>query len=275
VNGAFLVEDRFGNAESAYDFSTPNDHIIVQTINQTSFEGDFTLSVWVNFRNFYNDYPHIVSGMNNYFAFHGQGPVYYPDNEKVGFYTTSINSTHQGLMVSQDPLSINTWHHIIINKHDTVVSLYVDNLISASNTHDNLPLTSGEGLYFGNFYFLNNNIDGMIDEIGIWKRSLSPEEMTDLHFMPNTGLRNISFSEAFRITPNPAHDYFTINDLSEISGSNLLASIYTISGQLVLSQELDKCNSVINLTNIYSQGLYTVKISNKEGRSWFHKLLIQ
>jgi len=247
----------------------------VQTINQASFEGDFTISAWVNFRNFYIDYPHIISGMNNYFAFHGQGPTYYPNNEKVGFYTTSINAIHQGLIVSQNPLSVNTWHHIIINKYASEVKMYIDNEFSISNTHDNELLTNGEGLYFGNFFLLNSNIDGMVDDIGIWKRSLSQDEMSNLHYMPNTGIRKRPALESFHIRPNPAHDYFTISDFSGIPGSELSVAIFNTSGQVVLQQEIDRSNPVIRLTNIHSQGLYTVKITNKEGRSGFQKLLIQ
>lgn len=274
-NGAQLVNDRFGNGESAYNFDDPADHILVQTINQSSFEGDFTISVWVNFRNFNIDYPHIISGMNNYFAFHGQGPTYYPNNEKVGFYTTSFDAVHQGLMVSQDPLSLNSWHNIIVNKKASEVKMYVDNLLSASSTHDNQLLTKGEGLYFGNFYFLNSNIDGMIDDIGIWKRSLSQDEMSNLFYMPNTGISHKPGIKSFGIYPNPARDSFTICDFTGSISSKSAVFIYNASGQLVLRQDIDRNNPVIPLTGIHNQGLYTIKITNTEGSSWFQKLLIQ
>ena len=106
VNGAQLVSDRFGIESSAYDFSNPEDNILVSAINQASFGGDFTISAWVNFRNFNTDYPHVMSGMNNYLSLFGQGPAYYPDNEKAGFYTTSDNGMNQGLVVSQNPLEV-------------------------------------------------------------------------------------------------------------------------------------------------------------------------
>lgn len=274
-NGAQLVNDRFGNEESAYDFDDPADHILVQTINQASFEGDFTISAWVNFRNFYIDYPHIISGMNNYFAFHGQGPTYYPNNDKVGFYTTSADAIHQGLIVSRDPISVNNWHNIIVNKKGSEVTMYIDNQLSASNTHDNQPLTNGEGLYFGNFFLLNSNIDGMVDDIGIWKRSLSPEEMSNLFYMPNTGISHKPGIKSFGIYPNPARDYCTIADFKGIFGSKLSSALYNASGQEVLRQEIDRNNPVIRLTGIHNQGLYTIKITNTEGHSWFQKLLIQ
>lgn len=274
-NGAQLVNDRFGYGESAYNFSTPADHILMQTINQSSFEGDFTVSVWVNFRNFNIDYPHIISGMNNYFAFHGQGPTYYPNNEKVGFYTTSVDAIHQGLMVSQNLLSVNSWHNIIVNKKASEVKMFIDNQLSATNTHNNQPLTNGKGMYFGNFYLLNSNIDGMVDDIGIWKRSLSRDEMSNLYYMPNTGLLHKAGTKSFGIYPNPTCDYFTICDLTGVDGSKLSLVLYNVSGQVVLHQEIDRDNPVIRLVGIYNQGLYTIKITNAEGRSWFQKLLIQ
>jgi len=274
-NGAQLANDRFGNGESAYDFDDPADHILVQTINQTSFEGDFTISAWVNFRNFYINYPHILSGMNNYFAFHGQGPTYYPNNEKVGFYTTSAEAVHQGLIVSQYPISVNSWHNIIVNKKGSEVTMYIDNQFSASNTHNNQLLINGEGLYLGNYFLLNGNIDGMIDDIGIWKRSLSLEEMSNLYYLPNTGIFQKPGIKSFGIYPNPARDSFTISDFTGITSSKSAVFIYNASGQLVLRQDIDRTNPVIPLTGIHNQGIYTIKITNTEGHSWFQKLLIQ
>jgi hypothetical protein len=274
-NGAQLANDRFGNEESAYDFVDPADHILVESINQASFNGDFTISAWVNFRNFYIDYPHIMSGMNNYFAFHGQGPTYYPNNDKVGFYTTSAEAVHQGLMVSQNPLSVNSWHNIIVNKKGSEVTMYIDNQLSDSNTHDNQLLTNGEGLYFGNFYLLNSNIDGMVDDIGIWKRSLTQDEMNNLYYMPNTGIVIRPVLKSFRIYPNPAREYFTICDFTGIAGAKLFVALYNTSGQMVLYQEINRNNPVIRLTDIHNQGIYTIKISNTESSSWYQKLLIQ
>jgi hypothetical protein len=274
ANGAQLVSDRFGNASSAYDFVNPVDHILVQSVNQVSFEGNFTISAWVNFRNFNADYPHIMSGMNNYIAFHGRGPAYYPNTERAGFYTTSDNGVQQGIIVSQDPISVNAWHCIVINKYGTEVKMYIDNLLSVSGTYENLPLALGEGLYFGNFFLLNNNIDGMVDDIGIWSRSLSQNEMSNLFYMPNTGIGRTTAMESFHIAPNPASDYFILYDIAGITGSKLSVTMYNCSGQVVLKQEINRGNPVIHFSNTLSKGLYSVKINNEEGRTWQQKLLV-
>jgi hypothetical protein len=274
VSGAQLVSDRFGNASSAYDFVNPADHILVQSVNQASFEGNFTISAWVNFRNFNTDYPHIMSGMNNYIAFHGHGPAYYPNTERAGFYTTSDNGVQQGIIVSQDPISVNAWHFIVINKYGAEVKMYIDDLLSVTNSYENLPLALGEGLYFGNFFVLNNNIDGMVDDIGIWKRSLSQNEMSNLFYMPNTGIGHIPAAESFQIAPNPASGYFTVCDIARMAGSRFSVTMYNCAGQLVLEENMNRENPVISFTNTFGKGLYTVKITNEEGNTWQQKLVV-
>lgn len=270
VNGAQLVNDRFGNESAAYDFINPSDHILVSTINQTSFMDNFTISVWVNFRNFNIDYPHIMSGIDNYIAFHGQGPAYYPNNDKVGFYATDINAFQQGHLVSQDPLTVDTWHHIMINNNGTVVNMYIDNQLSASTGYVNTTLMTGNGLYFGNFFYLNNNIDGMIDDIGIWNRSLSPEEMSGIFNGTNTGWIDRKSPELL-IMPNPAQDYFTI---SNVPGSKLQVFIYNTSGHLVMQENIDSENTCIQIKNKISKGVYLIKITNESGNTWQQKLLV-
>jgi hypothetical protein len=212
--------------------------------------------------------------MNNYIAFHGRGPAYYPNTERAGFYTTSDNGVQQGIIVSQDPISVNAWHCIVINKYGTEVKMYIDNLLSVSGTYENLPLALGEGLYFGNFFLLNNNIDGMVDDIGIWSRSLSQNEMSNLFYMPNTGIGRTTAMESFHIAPNPASDYFIIYDIAGITGSKLSVTMYNCSGQVVLKQEINRGNPVIHFSNTLSKGLYSVKINNEEGRTWQQKLLV-
>ncbi len=46
VNGAQLVNDRFGNESSAYSFNGISDYISVP--EDVYFKGDFTISAWVN-----------------------------------------------------------------------------------------------------------------------------------------------------------------------------------------------------------------------------------
>jgi hypothetical protein len=143
-----------------------------------------------------------------------------------------------------------------------------------SASYDNLPLALGEGLYFGNFFLLNNNIDGMVDDIGIWKRSLSQNEMSNLFYMPNTGIGHIPATESFQIALNPASGYFTVCDIASIARSKLSVTVCNCAGQLVLEKNMNRENPVIRFTKTFSNGLYTVKITNEEGNTWQQKLVV-
>jgi hypothetical protein len=274
ISGAQLVTDRFGNEASSYDFFNPNDHILVPAINQASIAGNFTIAAWVYFRNFNIDYPHLLSGMNNYFAFHGQGPTYYPENEKVGFYTTTSTSSHQGLIVSQDALTMNSWHHVIINKSGNEVRMYVNNQLSAYNTYENQPLMQGEGLYIGNFYGLGNPIDGRIDDVGIWQRSLSEEEMSAIFNATNTGTQENSGEGWITITPNPASDYFSVSAIQQYKEVKWVVGLYTLAGNKVMQVPIDSENPSVKLESSLANGLYLIRITAESGNCSIRKLMI-
>ena len=154
------------------------------------------------------------------------------------------------------------------------MKMYINGQLSTSNLYDNLPLMQGEGLCFGNFYGLNNNIDGMIDDIGIWERSLSLEEMNNLYNVPNTGSIEGTVPELLGITPNPTRDCFTVSGILEVPGSKLFVFMYSLSGNLVLQETIDSGNPVILIKNRISNGFYIIKITDKAGNTWQQKLLV-
>jgi len=76
INGSILTEDRWGISNSAFDFNGTTHNIYVSTIGNQDFNSDFSISAWVYFRNFNNDYPHIMCGTGQpygYIEFHGTG----------------------------------------------------------------------------------------------------------------------------------------------------------------------------------------------------------
>jgi hypothetical protein len=80
-------------------------------------------------------------------------------------------------------------------------------------------------------------------------------------------------AKQFKIYPNPAQDKITIT-MNNYLGSDLTARIYSITGQLILEDQLTNSNHAMSTAKL-SKGCYIVEISNENGFSTREKLIIK
>jgi hypothetical protein len=183
VNGATLTEDRFGNAEKAYGFDGVDDNIVTDYSYPTGDQSK-SLSVWVKM-NSTNDRGWIVgnnvgcepgttnSGFGLFIGeeapeiwFHGDGFV--ADIPNVISYTTT------------------QWYHIVVTHDSSLTNVYVDGELIAS---ENNELNTSDGNFLvGSRVNLPENpscpeewFEGKVDDIAIWNRALTPEEVQELY----------------------------------------------------------------------------------------------
>lgn len=197
VYGAELAPDRFGNPDSTYHFDG-QDYIQVNMSTEV-FYGDFTVSVWVNFDHFNNDYPCILIGNNQDITLHGMGPIF--DIDKIGnivFYQmddTTYDSI--GLFDSLYKLNIGEWYLISIVKSDLNFSMYINDILRNQTTADHELSMSDSYLTIGSRRdynggipwkgYENSTLNGYIDDIRIYDRALSANEIKQLYGVPFCG----------------------------------------------------------------------------------------
>jgi hypothetical protein len=193
VNGATLTMDRFGNQNGAYSFDGLDDYIGVPTLtnlihnvqfltincNLNSISGGVIFGNWIS-----NSSP--------------SGPI--------GFFfgITSDNrisiSTVGGLQIySVDTfgfLRSNQWNNLILvydgtqTENTNRIKIYINNINYPFNFSHTIPTNLGNqsnttffgarganhaGLSIAGFY------DGKLDDIGIWNRALTQQEITNLY----------------------------------------------------------------------------------------------
>ncbi len=204
VNGATLTEDRFGNANSAYGFDGLNDDIDLPTLeNLFNLNLNFSISYWfkpevfnlpmciLNFEastsSVLNRNAGIYTGLNhtdwgNGFIDFFVGSGSYPFNSSNTFvnYSQSFN---------------NNWNHVICLRYNDTASIFLNGVIVAQNTNFHQLLNWNGNLYEHDFYSIGvqkgiiNNTDtiqtdfykGKIDDIRVYNRVLSDEEITCLY----------------------------------------------------------------------------------------------
>jgi Concanavalin A-like lectin/glucanases superfamily len=178
VNKATLTTDRFGNANSAYNFNG-NAYIDVNTISNSTLTSNFTLSTWVNFANFSNNYPCMIFGENQFVMLQGWGPVYGVNQKKVSFYYEPRTAPNNLTANSISPLTENKFYHVVARKSGSSFSIFVNGVLQQTLTNPN-NLANGKFLRFGGGRDSNEALNGTLDDIRIYNRALSDTEIQTL-----------------------------------------------------------------------------------------------
>jgi hypothetical protein len=187
VNGAILTPDRNGNVNNAYSFDGINDIIAVNNISNLNSE--WTISFWfyANSDNIFEmqsligigNSPNMFGGGGftiNGGISPGQCSVF--DSNHNTMQLTDASETCGQLLFSDNYLN-QTWYNIIIKYSNSNYSIYVDNIESVSGTLNSIIPSE---LFFGNradmtFQFFK----GILDDIGIWNRALTDQEIELLY----------------------------------------------------------------------------------------------
>jgi hypothetical protein len=176
VNGATLTEDRFGNANAAYGFTNQSvievAHNPSLTFNETQ---DFTVSFWHNKAN--------ESSPQHFMGKRGPGaPVFnwqFACETDETSFGTGIGPGQYGGAIYGVGQPINVWQHLTGTFSNSIWTLYENGVPVAST--ELLPSPDNEAmLTFGNSGGFESYI-GSLDDIGIWNRALTPEEVQELY----------------------------------------------------------------------------------------------
>lgn len=188
VNGPTLTNDRFGVANKAYNFDGVNDYVEVVHSSTLTFATSVTFSFWVNipdnsFNTTGNPERNPI-GKQRSSGLGGSG-IAWETNDQIGvpgtpqFYLNSGNSVVQYEDVT--PLVLNNWNHLVGVYDGSILSLYSNGALLGSSL-GNLSLSNiVQNLFFGKEGSNGRFYKGSIDDIGIWNRALTQQEITNLY----------------------------------------------------------------------------------------------
>jgi hypothetical protein len=293
VNGASLTTDRFGNSNSAYSFNGVNDYVEINNniLSQINEKSSLSISYWYNTTSSENGC--IWGHWGNTNALVGENA-----GLKSGHYYGGIDADNYSgcCSFSSPPISpYSTWHNAIVvfdgnQPNNSKIKIYIDGILNT--TIIGIPnATTGNGtsvfigrrnIDFGNF---GDYFEGLIDDIGIWNRALSQQEITQL-FNQNQCITNITVTDTLIINvgqlsytnpvtyannitiyPNPANTQVNIsfNNITDLTGGNI--NIVNSLGQQVATTPitLTGTNTTMPLNTWGGTGLYFVQILNAQG----------
>jgi hypothetical protein len=169
----------------ALSFDDVDDYVTVADSSDWNISsGDFTISVWAKHATASSvGQKHYIaqSVSNDYYWFIRReisGNVYF-------IYKNGDNTAAHRLNLDFITTVADTdWHHIVLKKEGSTWSGYIDNVFANSNTGSPSEGDMAEPLELGRLSFVPTlNFDGKMDDIRIYNRALSADEITRLYNM--------------------------------------------------------------------------------------------
>jgi hypothetical protein len=285
VNGATLIADRFGNANKAYSFDGVNDNITLASVN---ISNEITLGYWLKIPQTGGGSAIVQNNPNPPYNTTFQCSNTSTNYQQYLLYSNTCNNS-QNCWANSSSLIADQWTYLVYTIDlNSDVKLYMNgNLIGTYN-----------GINFTNCANLSNNLrfggvwinsdpqwfDGLLDDIGIWNRALTQQEITDLYngnicyqhitvtdtLIINTnlvGFNPVTYQNSIKIFPNPTNDHITINYGNYATLNNYQLRITNSLGQQMFQTTINQQSSYINLSNWTGNGIYFVHLIDPQGNT--------
>ena len=253
INGALLTSDRFGLTNNAFSFSGNENIYVGDSIIELQQKTALTFSTWIKMDGWPNgsSQGRIISYEKNQ-GFTNNGTALQIQNSGFNIQKTfqcDIRNGNNSCGAAYRLDTASNWHHVVMvfngfaSTQDNQLYLYVDGSIHLLQHFlgGNYPQTTHDiytGLYFGNSTPSGNahGFVGKIDDIGIWNRALTLNEIQALYnatastscCTPNTG----------NDTQSACDSYTWIDGNTYTSNNN--SATYTLTNAL-------GCDSVVTL----------------------------
>jgi hypothetical protein len=181
VNGATLTTDRFGNSNSAYSFegsSSIQDYIIAN--NPISNQNSFSISYWVSRADINNPKWHLMINDNNnstgtYEFFSKMDTIYFRN-----FGGSGLNFD----LKQKVQIPNNSAFNVCVTSDNNSTKLFINGIQYQETSIQKIKPLLGM-FYVGkhaNFTTQSNSsFNGKLDDIGIWNRALTQQEITAMY----------------------------------------------------------------------------------------------
>jgi gliding motility-associated-like protein len=191
VNGASLASDRFGKPNSAYIFDGSNDFIEIAnstSLSQSNTNG-LTLSCWIKHDQVWQNpkWLYLISKTDGTIQ-NGDGGYILRAGADAGApfgYVPVFKTVNGGNQFSSTNPITDVWEHLCLTYNNDTARFYRDGILVKEYFSGSSPLKPNtRNLILGASVSNSSYFKGILDEVGIWDRALSQDEVAQLM---NTG----------------------------------------------------------------------------------------
>jgi hypothetical protein len=174
--GATLTEDRLGRSEGAMGFNGTSQYI-GNLDASFLYNVNYSVSAWFKSGS--------TSLLNTIFATHSSsyghqiGFLNQPSVGQIAFYSGG-GATNDALISTDNNYNDNNWHHAVFVREGNNILLYIDGILDGTKIRNNATL-SNIPLQIGRHSSLNRYFNGAMNDIRIYNRSLSADEVRSLY----------------------------------------------------------------------------------------------
>jgi hypothetical protein len=190
VNGSTLAEDRLGNAGSAYSFDGVDDYI---DYGDVGFLDNSVFATWNWW--FLSEEILPVDGSNDYVSVIRKDLSWIPmqfANDSYDYYRSLLFQGGIGggnLIWDSSAIDYSNWTMYTLCKTSNSIMLYKNGALLDSLSYVGLIENSASPFLLGRAYTFNNleAFSGLLDDIAIYNRALTEQEIQNLYTATNTG----------------------------------------------------------------------------------------
>ncbi len=287
VNGATLTTDRFGNANSAFTFNGTSNKIQIEDADILDLSNNYSLSGWY----------HTFSATQLEQAILGKGGLTdgtgyqlivntNPPNPGLSFGFNNSVGINGGAGIPVTPSNLSGWHLLTGTYDGLAAKIYLDGVLMNTITITYTLPNSNRPLLFGNeTNSLTRFFNGKLDDIAIWNRALSQQEITQLYnqgicqtsitvtdtLLIHTGITSynpIAYGNTVKVWPNPGNTAITLDagNLSSMQGWKY--KVANTLGQTVVNETaINQQQTNISLSNWGGNGIYYLHLINPQGHA--------
>jgi len=192
VYGATLTSDRFGNANSAYYFDGVDDYMQNVAPNELPTGNEArSVSAWIysegaTFDNYFQTILNwgTIGVSNAYFGFERGGATDSQYDNKLSVIDWKDN--YFGI----SDIIFKQWYHVVLTFDGNTLNLYIDGQNDGFSQKEYGTINSESGLMIGDAPYhpydaWHNNFYGLLDDIRIYNRALSAEEVAQIYAYEN------------------------------------------------------------------------------------------
>ncbi len=252
VNGATLTTDRFGNENSAYSFDGVNDYIVSIDSIMITGNDDRTMSGWF-YTNEINNllHPLVFWGFDN----NSLSMVGIDWRNKLGFMGFFTN------FVADTQLNPSQWYHFAFVSNNGTRILYLNGIQDGVETDTTALTTNSSELEIGRYTLSvpwDPYYNGVIDDIRIYERALSEEEILELYQIRKPEVISIDPTSGLELGGTPV----TIVGSNFQSGATVNFDGSAATGVVVVSDTV-----ITAVTPAHPAGTVDVIVTNPDGQS--------
>ncbi len=192
VNGAMLASDRDGVANRAYSFDGVDDFIRVEDSPILDLTNNYSVSFWVNIPDYspFNAADPLWAAISHPrqsgWATGFEIGVLDGNNNNSFYHTVSLFNPlpNFNTISSNNALNLNTWNNIIVTYNGSQSRLYQNGILENTTTLSYQLANFNTPWFFGKAFEglgWTRAMKGLLDDIAIYNRALTPQEISDLY----------------------------------------------------------------------------------------------